>query len=120
MRKLSSKDIRQQTVINMALEGVQLQTIANDLNVDYGQVERAIKSDRGQAQLHKTLGEMESAINSKLPQLLTLSLDHLLEIMQKPKDKMGFHEYDRKTKAAAMILSCATALTKLKSTRVAA
>ena len=120
MKNLSSKDVRQQEIINHAIEGVPLQTIANSLDIDYGTVERAIKSERGQSQLHKTVSEMELSINSRLPMLLELSLDHLLDIMQKPKDKMGFHCYDRKTKAAAMILSCATALTKLKSTRVAA
>jgi len=114
MKKVSSKDIRQQSIINLSLQGVPLQSIANELDVNYAVVERAIKSERGQSQLQKTLSEMELSINSKLPQLLELSLDHLLDIMTKPKGDLGFHGYERKTKAAAMILSCATTLTKLR------
>lgn len=115
MKKLSSKDVRQQKIINLAAEGIPLQTIANDLDADYGVVERAIKSDRGQAVLQKTLGEMELSINSKLPLLLELSLEHLLDIMTTPKENMGFHGYERKTRAAEKILQTATALTRLQS-----
>ncbi len=110
MQTVTPRKIRNAKIVEMATNGVGISSISETMNISKSAVTRTLELEQSQGRLRECLDDIESRVNSELPELLTSSLSVLKETLELP-----FVDRSDRLKAAKIVLDTALVLSKITS-----